>query len=173
MNRGSILLIFRFILFVLLQVIIFKDIILFDRAFCFVYLGFLLLLPLELGSLLIIGIGFFVGLSIDVFYDSLGIHAASSVFIMFLRPYWVSLLTPQGGYDIGAQPNIKTLGFMWFLIYSLPLIFIHSFTLFFLESFGFGLFLFTLSKVISSAVFTFIILTLVQYLFISKSLSNE
>lgn len=173
MNRGSILFIFRFILFVLLQVLIFKNLILFDRAFCFIYLGFLLLLPLEIGPLLIIGIGFFVGLSVDVFYDSLGIHAASSVLIMVLRPYWVSLLTPQGGYDIGAQPNIKTLGFMWFLIYSLPLIFIHNFTLFFLESFGLRLFLFTLSKVISSAVFTFIILVLVQYLFMSKKFSNE
>ncbi len=173
MNRGSILLIFRFILFVLLQVLIFKDLILFDRAFCFVYLGFLLLLPIELGPLLIIGIGFFTGLSVDVFYDSLGIHAASSVLIMFLRPYWISLLTPQGGYDIGAQPNIKTLGFMWFLIYSLPLIFIHNFTLFFLEGFGFRLFLITLSKVISSAVFTFIILALLQYLFTSKRFSDE
>ncbi len=173
MNRGSILFIFRFILFVLLQVLIFKNLILFDRAFCFIYLGFLLLLPLEIGPLLIIGIGFFVGLTVDVFYDSLGIHAASSVLIMFLRPYWVSLLTPQGGYDIDAQPNIKTLGFMWFLIYSLPLIFIHNFTLFFLESFGLRLFLFTLSKVISSAVFTFIILVLVQYLFMSKKFSNE
>ena len=173
MNRGSILLIFRFILFALLQVLIFKDLILFDRAFSFVYLGFLLLLPLELGPLLIISLGFFMGLSIDVFYDSLGIHAASSVLIMFLRPYWVTLLTPQGGYDIGAEPGIKTLGFTWFLIYSIPLIFIHNFTLFFLESFGFRLFFFTLSKVISSAVFTFIILALVQYLFTSKRFSDE
>jgi len=135
MNRGSILFIFRFVVFILLQVLLFKDLILFDRAFCFVYLGFLLLLPIELGPLLIISIGFFTGLSVDVFYDSLGIHAASSVLIMFLRPYWVSLLTPQGGYEIGARPNIMTLGFMWFLVYSLPLILIHNFALFFSRGF--------------------------------------
>lgn len=164
-NRKIIYLVLGFILFVLAQVLIFKNLVLFNIAFCFVYVGFLLILPFEITSIPLILLGFVTGLVIDIFYDSLGIHAAASVLIMFVRTKWIKLITPRGGYEVGATPTIKVMGFEWFTIFALPLILLHHFALFYIEASGFKMFWFTFSKVIASTIFTFIILVLVQYLF--------
>ncbi|MTI21013.1 Rod shape-determining protein MreD [Fulvivirga sp. RKSG066] len=113
-------------------------------------------------------LGFITGFTVDTFYDSLGIHASASVFIMFIRNYWLNLITPQGGYDLGSVPSIRLNGMQWFSFYVLPLIFVHHSILFFVESAGFGLFGFTLSKIFFSTLFTFVVIIITQYLFYNK-----
>ena len=154
-----------FILFVTIQVTLFKNLALFDRAFCFVYLGFLLFLPFDTDNLALLVMGFVTGIIVDVFYDSLGVHAAASVFVAFLRPGWVTLITPQGGYDEGASPSISRNGLFWYLRYVIPLILVHQLAIFYLEAGGFSLFFFTLVKALSSSLLTFVVLLLVQLLF--------
>ncbi|MEX2336738.1 MAG: Rod shape-determining protein MreD [Fulvivirga sp.] len=168
LNRRLIIQIVSFFLYVLVQVLLFKNLVLFEKSFCFVYIAFLLLLPIETGVLALMIIGFLMGITIDIFYDSLGIHAAASVFIMFFRNYWLNMLTPQGGYDSGAIPDIRLNGWQWFSIYSLPLIFLHHCVLFFIASSGFGLFGFTLSKAFFSTWFSFAVILISQYLFYNK-----
>lgn len=168
-NRTYISVIISFFAYVLLQGLLLKNFILFDTAFCFLYVAFILLLPLELGPLGLMLIAFVTGFSIDLFYDSLGVNAAASVFISFIRPYWLSLITPRGGYEEIEIPNLKTMDFGWFFTYALPLIFIHHFVLFFLEAGGFALFFFTLSKVFFSTLLTFFVIILTQYLFYKKA----
>ena len=158
-----------FFLYVLFQVLLLKNFILFDTSFCFLYVAFILILPIEMGPLVIILIAFVTGFSVDLFYDSLGINAAASVFIGFLRPYWLNIVTPRGGYEEIVIPNLKTMGLGWFFTYSLPLIFIHHFVLFFIEAGGFDLFFFTLSKVFFSTLLTFFVIVLTQYLFYKKT----
>lgn len=158
-----------FFLYVLFQVLLLKNFILFDTAFCFVYVAFILLLPLEIGPLLLMLVAFITGFTIDIFYDSLGINAAASVFIAFLRPYWLKIVTPRGGYEEIVIPSLKSIDFGWFFIYSLPLIFIHQLVLFFLEAGGFDMFFYTLSKVFFSTLLTFFIVVLTQYLFHKKT----
>jgi hypothetical protein len=128
-----------------------------------------LLLPLEIGPLVLMIVAFGVGFVIDLFYDSIGINAAACVLIAFIRPYWLTTITPRGGYEEIEIPNLKTMDFGWFLTYSLPLVFIHHFTLFFLESGGFHLFWFTLSKVFFSTILSFFVIVLTQYLFYKKA----
>ena len=158
-----------FFLYVLFQVLLLKNFILFDAAFCFAYVAFILMLPLELGPLALMLIAFGTGFSVDIFYDSLGVNAAASVFIAFLRPYWLNIVTPRGGYEEIIIPNLKTMDLGWFFIYTLPLIFVHHLVLFFLEAGGFGLFFFTLSKVFFSTILTFFVIVLAQYLFYKKA----
>ena len=157
--------IFRFIAFVGIQVVLLKNLVIFDSAFCLMYIGFLLFLPIDIGRPLLMLIGFFLGLSIDIFYNSLGIHAASAVLIGFIRPSWINFLTPQGGYDIGISPGYQRMGFGWYFAFTSLLIFIHHFAIFYIEAGGFSLFFFTLVKVLSSTVFTFLVLFLFQLLF--------
>lgn len=164
-NRFTIIQLFYLVIYVLLQVLFLRNVVLFDKAFCFAYVAFLLLIPLEAGALSIMLIGFVTGLIIDVFYDSLGIHAASSVIIMFIRPYIVNLMTPIGGYDSGAVPTLKVMGIEWFSMYAFVMIFIHHIALFYIEAGGFGMFFFTLSKAFFSALLTFLIILIIQYLF--------
>jgi len=158
-----------FFLYVLFQVLLLKNFILFDTAFCFVYIAFVLLLPLEIGPMSLMIVAFITGFSIDIFYDSLGINAAASVFIAFLRPYWLKIVTPRGGYEEIVIPSLKSIDFGWFFIYSLPLIFIHQLVLFFLEAGGFDMFFYTLSKVFFSTILTFFVVVLTQYLFYKRT----
>ncbi|UII28835.1 Rod shape-determining protein MreD [Fulvivirga maritima] len=171
LNKGIITQIFSFILYVLVQVLLLKNIVLFDKSFCFLYIAFLLLIPVEAKVLGLMIVGFITGIAVDIFYDSLGIHAAASVFIMFVRNYWLNMLTPQGGYDSGTVPTISSNGLRWFTSYVLPLIFLHHCVLFLLESWGFGLLGFTLTKAFFSTWFTFIVMLITQYLFYNKKRS--
>jgi hypothetical protein len=165
MNRSVIINGISFVIYLFFQVIILKNSVLFGSAFCFLYIGYLLLLPVETNPLWLMFIGFGMGLFIDMFYDSAGIHASASVAVMYLRNFWLTRVTPQGGYDNGAVPGLASDGLQWFLIYATPMVFVHHALLFFIEAGGFQYFGFTLMKVIFSTLYTMIVMLIVQYLF--------
>jgi hypothetical protein len=165
MSRVSILQIISFFVYLLYQVMILQNVVLFHTAFCFLYVVYLLLLPVETNPLTLMGIGFIMGFAIDMFYESIGLHAFSCVMIMYFRNYWLNSLTPQGGYDSSAVPSMALNGVQWFLIYSVPLVFLHHALLFFLEAGGFRMFWFTLWKVITSTLFTTVVILIAQFLF--------
>lgn len=165
MTRDRIIQLVSFFIYLFYQVLILKNIVMFNHAFCFLYVAFLLFLPVDINNLLLMVIGLVMGFSIDVFYDSLGLHAFACVFIMYLRNYYLSAITPQGGYDNSATPSIASNGMQWFLIYTFPMVFIHHFVLFFIEAGGFDMFWFTLWKIITSTIFTTMVTVIVQYLF--------
>ncbi|MEK6477747.1 Rod shape-determining protein MreD [Catalinimonas sp. 4WD22] len=154
----------NFVVYILLQVFIVRNLVLFDVAFCFVYIAFLLLLPIEAAAVTCMLLGFATGLVVDIFYNTFGIHAAACVFIMYIRRYWISALTPRGGYDIGMTPSPRAMGLRWFITYAIPLIFVHHATVFFVEIGGFSLFYYTLIKALASTAFTFILVTVIQYI---------
>jgi hypothetical protein len=112
-------------------------------------------------------LGFATGFVVDVFYDSLGIHAAACVFIMFVRNIWINMITPQGGYDMGMVPSIRSNGWQWFFTYIIPLVFLHHSVLLFTEAATFSHFGFTMMKVLMSTLFTVVALMVSQILFYS------
>ena len=155
---------FSFFIYLALQVLLMKNLVLFHTAFCFVYIAFLLFLPIETNVLLLMVLGFIMGSMIDVFYDSLGLHTSALVLVGFVRNFWLMRIAPQGGYDAGEGPTLAANGMQWFLVYTLPILWVHHFVLFFVEAGGFGLFFHTLSKVFFSVIFTLISILLLQYL---------
>jgi hypothetical protein len=165
MSRISIIQIISFFIYLFYQVLILKNIVLFNTAFCFLYVAYLFFLPVESNPLFLMLAGFIMGFTIDVFYDSLGLHAFACVLVMYVRNYWLSLITPQGGYDSNDTPSIGAHGMQWFLVYTIPMVFLHHAVLFFIEAGGFTMFWFTLWKVITSTMFTTLVTVIVQYLF--------
>ena len=165
MNRSSIILIISFILYLAFQLVFLKNAVLFHSAFCFLYIVVLLLLPVETTTFFLMLVGFMTGIFVDMFYDSLGLHALACVFIMYVRNFWLSRLTPQGGYDSSVIPNLSMNGLQWFLTYSIPLVFVHHAILFFTEVGGFQYFGFTLLKVVLSTLYTVVVILIIQYLF--------
>jgi len=153
-----------FFIYVLAQALLLKNLVLFNTGFCFVYVAFILLLPIETSTLVLMSLGFVIGFTIDIFYNSLGLHALTMVFIAYVRNYWLSAITPQGGYDGDTVPNLKTNGLQWFLVYMMPLVFVHHLTLFLVESAGFTLFWYSMLKTITSLLFTMTIIVVLQYL---------
>jgi hypothetical protein len=164
MNRSGILQFVTFFVYLLLQVLLLKNLVLFNTAFCFLYVAFVLLLPIEIKTMTLMFFGFTLGFMIDIFYDSLGLHASTMVLIAYLRNFWLNAITPQGGYDAGTGPTLSANGAQWFIVYALPLIFLHHAVLFFMEAGGFSVFWHTMLKVICSLLFTMTVVIFIQYL---------
>jgi hypothetical protein len=168
MNRFGIVRAAVVIVYLFVQVLFLKNAVLFHTAFCFLYIGYLLLLPVETNPLIIMAVGFGLGLMVDVFNDSLGLHALASVLLAYLRNYWLLANTPQGGYDANAVPSLASNGTQWFLVYTIPLVFVHHSVLFFTEAGGFGYFWLTLGKAFFSTLYTVFVMVIVEFLFRRK-----
>jgi len=168
MSKESIIKLIAFFIYVLFQVLLFNKMALWNKGFAFIYIGYLLTFQFELAIIPAMLIGFATGISIDIFSNTLGMHASASVLIMYARPYLLSIFTPHGGYPLGSSPKPDIMGFSWFSTYSITLIFIHQTILFLVEAGGFYLFFYTLQKIIISTLFTFTVVIIIQYLFSKK-----
>lgn len=152
---------------IFLQTILVRNFVLFDLSFCYVYLAVIIFLPLEMTAIPLMFAGFFLGLTIDAFYDSIGIHAFSCVLIGLLRPYIIKFVTPIGGYD--NIVSFRQLSIKWIASYSFIIIFIHHLCLFFLEAGGFHMFFTTLFKTLLSSIFTLVVIVLYRLIFFSPN----
>ncbi|WP_347157283.1 hypothetical protein [Pontibacter chitinilyticus] len=172
-NRFGIKNIVQFVLFVALQILLMDNLVLYGMGFCFIYVAFLLFLPININRVLLLFLGFLVGFTVDVFYDTVGIHAAASVLLAFLRPFVLNLLTPRDGYDTNDAVNIHVMGVRWFLAYTFILLLAHHLAVFFLETISFTEAWFTLAKVLLSTLFTGIVMVILQLLFFSVKRANR
>jgi cell shape-determining protein MreD len=160
--------IIRFIALVLVQVLIVKNIELGRFINPFVYVLFLIILPFEVPKWSLLFISFILGITIDMFYDTAGLHAAACVVMGYIRPGILKLFSPRDGYESGTQPTIQYLGIPWFLSYAGILVLTHHLVLFYLEIFRFSEFFSTFFRAVISAIFTMVLIVVIQYLFNRK-----
>jgi rod shape-determining protein MreD len=152
-----------FILLILLQVLLFNNIQFSGYVNPYVYLMFILLLPLEIPSWLLLLLSFFLGLIIDFFSGSPGIHTSATVLAGFARPYVLRIISPKDGYESGPDPSMVTYGFRWFFFYTLLMVLIHHTTLFYFEVFRFTDFFRTMLRVILSSIFSLTFILLIEF----------
>lgn len=154
----------RFLIILLLQVLVLKQVDIswenFDYIFLMIYPIFILLLPLKVTRSIQIFLAFVLGISIDLFYDTPGLHTSALLFTAFIRKYILKFLEPVEGYSIDSTPTIRKYGFNWFLIYSSLLMFVHLLFFFSVEAFSFVFFFDILLKTIFSFIFSQIIIVL-------------
>ena len=160
--------ILRFFCLVLLQVLIVKNIELGRFINPFLYVLFLLMLPFNTPNWLMLIVSFLLGLTVDMFYDTMGMHAAASVFMAYCRPAVLKLFSPRDGYEFGTKPTIQYLGVPWFLSYASILILLHHTVLFFIEVFRFSEFFSTFGRIILSSLFTILLVVTSQFFFYRK-----
>jgi len=160
--------ILRFIMLVLLQVLIFNNIEIGGYLNPYIYIIFILLLPFETPAWVCLLLGFFLGLSIDIFTETIGMHTAATVFIAYIRPYILSSFAPHDGYESGTFPRIYYYGLPWFIKYASLLVFAHHLVLFYIEMFKFQDFFSTLLRVILSSLFSITLIVVSQYFVFRK-----
>ena len=163
--RDVIVQLFRFVIYAAVQVLLVRHLALFDLGWCFLYLGFLLFLPLRTPIVVQLLLSFAMGLTMDIFYDTGGLHAAAAVLLGFLRPWVLRILTPRDGYDSADTVNVHQMGWQWFLVYLLLLVVLHHTAFFVLELGSFRHLGITLGKILVSALFTSVALLIIQLLF--------
>lgn len=160
--------IIRFLVLILFQVLVLDNVLMGGYLNPYVYVLFIILMPFETPRWLLLVTAFLLGLSVDLFTNTLGMHAAASVFMAFIRPWILSVFAPRDGYEPDTFPRVFFYGFNWFLRYSLVMVFLHHMALFFIEAFHFQDFLSTLLRVILSTALTTATIILSQYFVFRK-----
>lgn len=164
MGRTILVQIFSFIAFLAFQVFFVRNLVIYDYAFCYIYVAFILMLPFEASAAFVLFAGFATGVIVDVFYDTLGMHAAAATMLAYFRPFVIQLITPRSDLEEGIQLSLKSMGFQWFLSYTLMLVFVHHVLLFCIEAATITLLPLALLKAVCSTVFTTIMLLALQNL---------
>ena len=152
-----------FVSLILIQVLILNQIQFSGFVNPFIYILFVMLLPHSMPKYLLLPLAFLLGLTVDMFSNSLGIHAAATTFIAYLRPTLVRIISNRDE-EKNDYPGLKQNGFQWFLFYTIVMVFFHHLALFFLEVFSFSGFFYTIFKVIISSVFSIFVIILSQYI---------
>lgn len=154
----------RFIFFIFLQVLILNNIQFSGYVNPFLYVFIILMLPFATPVWMVMTISLGAGLLIDMFQDTMGMHAAACVMMGYSRSFILKLFSPRDGYDNSTEPTLHYLGASWYLSYSILLVFIHHFVFFFLESFSMNEFMFTMARMGLSLVFTMVLIFISQML---------
>lgn len=152
-----------FVVLVLIQVLFLNQMQISGYLNPYMYILFVLLLPLSAPRYIVLLSGFLIGLTIDIFSNSLGLHAAATVFIAYIRPFVVRSISDREE-EINDFPGLKQNKFSWFLYYSSVMVFFHHFILFYLEIFSFTQFFNTLLRVVLSSLLSIFVIVLSQFL---------
>lgn len=163
---------FYFVVFVLIQVWILNNIHFLRVATPFLYLYFIVKLPVGTSQTKIVFFSFLIGLVIDSFSNTPGMHAAACTLAGFSRD---SLIHFFMGKDLpdGVYPSYKTFGYGGFFRYVITLVTIHHLVLFLVESLTFFDPLFLALRIITSTALTTILICTVEAFNIESQKSGE
>ena len=146
----------RFLVLLLLQIFLLRQISWGwgerDYLFVFLYPLFIALLPLRMTRGLVILLGFAFGLLLDLFYETLGLHAAALTFTAFLRGPLLRILEPRDGYGVKAAPVAADVNRTWLLRYLAFLFLGHCIFFFSVQAFSFVF----LQDILLRTLFTFL-----------------
>ena len=133
-----------------------------------IYPLFLIVLPFDIKPVFLMLIAFAMGIILDAFSNTFGLHASASVLIAYLRPELYRLFAPREGYDILMKPSVRDLGINWFVSVTGIVILIHHFWFFFLEFFKWSAWFSILKNTILSGLITIFIVLAIEILFTKK-----
>ncbi len=160
--------IIRFIILVFVQVIILNKIQFSGFVNPFIYILFIILLPFETPSWLLLILGFITGITIDLFSGTIAMHTIATTLTAYFRPFILTLFAPRDGYESRTSPTLKYYDLFWIIRYTIVLVLIHHSCLFFVEVFRFSGFFYTILRILLSSFFTFILIIISQLLFFKK-----
>ncbi|MDN3707854.1 rod shape-determining protein MreD [Myroides ceti] len=156
MNNTLLINIFRFVILILLQVVLFNNIELFGFITPYPYILFIILYPLNTNKAGLITISFFLGLILDIFNNSGGVHAAACVMLAYFRESFLKIsFGVSYEYHMLRITNKISSELITYVAISVIL---HHIVLLFLEIFSFGFIFEILLRILTSSVFTIIII---------------
>uniref|UniRef100_UPI00404AFB4E rod shape-determining protein MreD n=1 Tax=Flavobacterium sp. TaxID=239 RepID=UPI00404AFB4E len=152
----------RFIIFLILQVILFNNINFYGYLNPYPYVLFIVLFPINGNRNVLLISSFTIGLMLDMFLNSGGIHAMASLCLAYIRPYLFK-------FSFGLSYEYQTIKIadkitserISFLLLSIT---IHHFILFLFEFYRFSLLPTVLFRTLSTTLLTFVFCVLIIYL---------
>lgn len=157
---------FLFIVLVLLQVLVFNNIGYLGYIHPMVYLIFLLIFPYRENRIPFLFVAFLIGLCVDMFSNTGGIHAASSVFVAYIRARIIRIVFGQN-FEY-QEIKLPTLPFPKVFSYTTIVVVLHHTLFYFLEVFNFNHLFTTFLKIGTTSISTIIICLISIYIFSSQ-----
>jgi len=159
--------IIRLIVFILVQVFLLNKIPHLHRFIVpYLYFLFILWLPYTTPRLLLLGIGFITGLSLDYFKMTPGLHAAACVLMAYARPFVITILSPKDTTEFThKEPSPKGMGWSPYLVYAFILTLVHHTYLTLLEWMQFGSFVSFILKILATTAISMLLIIIVELLF--------
>ena len=158
----------RFIVLLATQVFLLKNTGYYNLSVPYLYILFILLLPFNIPNGLLFLLAFISGITVDVFYDTLGLHALACSVMAFVRIVYISITVQRDGFDNEPEPRLGIMGFRWFVFYAVILTFFHHLVLFTFEAFRMSEFGFTIIRVLLSALLSTILILVAEFVFYRK-----
>ena len=153
----------RFFLLLTAQIVIFNNIDLFGYINPFPYILFIILYPVNGNKPMLIISSFLLGISMDLFSNSGGVHAASCLILAYSRPYLFKFAFGLSyEYQTVRINDVLTPERFSFLLLA---VIVHHFTLFILEVFQLSSLWDILLRTILGTLFTLLICIVLIYLF--------
>jgi len=147
-----------------LQVFILNNINFFGYINPYLYIAFIFLYPLEENKFPLLFLSFILGISIDFFSDSGGIHAFSTILIAYTRLFFVRVYFRKIPSDYPFfKLKSESIGKVFNYVVTLTLI--HHFIYFSFASFSFQNLSIVLLNTLYSGTFTLILFFLGTYIF--------
>lgn len=158
--------ILRFIVLVMAQVLIFNKIGFLGFINPMIYILFLYWYPIKQNRAVFIIVSFLLGFAVDIFSDTMAIHAASTVTIAYLRPaimrFCFGVNYEFQSFKLANVPRLQQITYISLLII------IHHSVFFTLEVFNFDNFLLILKKILLVSFASIVLCILLSSLFSVK-----
>lgn len=142
---------------VLLQVIC-NRICLFNIAVPFIFIYFILRLPMNLSVNWVMTLSFLIGLTVDIFSNTTGMNALACTIMGAMRRPVFSIFFPREDEMSNPIPSIRTLGIGNYIKYALTLTVIYCTLIYVIQMFTFTNFLLTFYRIVGSSILTALIL---------------
>ena len=155
------------LILILSQALFFNNINFLGSINPFIYIYFIAYYPIKNNRTLFIFYAFIFGLIIDVFSDTHAIHAAASLTIAFLRPYFLKLYFGMA-YEHQVV-KFNSIEIKQNLFYILSIILIHHLILFSMEIFDISKISLVIKNTFKTAIFTFIAIYILFELIIKRA----
>lgn len=155
-------------LIIFFQILVFNNIDISASMIPFIYPVIIISASRLSNRSLLLMVGFFLGLFIDMFSNTGGAHAMATTFLAFCQPYLLSSMGPSDSNSDKIKPSIYSLGLSNYLVFSLILLFLHHIVVFFVEIFSFSNFGLTLLRIALSSLGSLILILLLQFIFVRK-----
>lgn len=148
---------------VIIQVMLLNQIHFWGFANPMLFLLFFMTYPYQESKSGLLLMAFFAGLFIDIFSDTGGVYAASTLCVVLVRPLFIRLFFGQN-FDY-QKINLFQISFFGRIVYMLLIAFLFHSLFYLFELFDVGLWLVSFWKVIFSTIFSVIVCLLSLYLF--------
>lgn len=147
-----------FVVLVLLQVIVFNNICLFGVAVPFVFIYFIVHLPVNISTNWLLTLSFLTGLTVDIFANTQGVNALSCTILAMTRHSIIHWYFPREDELTIPEPSIRSLGIEVFAKYLFTFVLFYCTIVFLVESFSFFNIIRLVLRIVCSTLLTFLLL---------------